>query len=215
MFTYHTHSPSRDYSKIQGDMGAALDYNFLPSQFAARGGYFFPAVIDHPEQYLRKTTDRVKTWLADLRSSGSRTFLLTNSHTDYTDHLMHYAYGQDWMQAFDVVIVNSRKPLFFTASKEDSPFYDVVHAQGKADTPTSLHTIQHSDSAPASESNKALLQDQSNIYKLIFRFFCECIENQRPSIYRTPRNQRQRGRDHSEAEFHSTAWQQRGADRLP
>jgi hypothetical protein len=50
-----------------------------------------------------------------LRAAGIRTFLVTNSKTDYATLLLNYSFGEDWRSVFDIVIMNARKPLFFYA----------------------------------------------------------------------------------------------------
>ncbi len=71
-------------------------------------------------------TTKVKSWLSALRAQGTRLFILTNSHSDYTNHLLTYAHGPDWKSAFDIIIVNGRKPAFFTHDAQSSPFYEGV-----------------------------------------------------------------------------------------
>ena len=66
--------------------------------------------------------------LHKFRSSGKKLFLMTNSYWGYTEKVMHYlldgklqAYP-DWQSYFDLVIVGSRKPGFFSAR---NPFLEV------------------------------------------------------------------------------------------
>jgi HAD superfamily 5'-nucleotidase-like hydrolase len=73
------------------------------------------------------------TTLHKLRSSGKKTFLLTNSLWDYTDAVMRYlldgklaAYAS-WRQYFDIIIVGGAKPAFFT---EKNPFVELDAATG-------------------------------------------------------------------------------------
>ena len=64
---------------------------------------------------------------------GTKVFLLTNSHSDYTSHLMQYAFGEGWAAAFDLIVVSARKPLFFHAVRDDSPFFKAVDDHSKGD----------------------------------------------------------------------------------
>ncbi|MFO0574155.1 MAG: HAD-IG family 5'-nucleotidase [Polyangia bacterium] len=55
-----------------------------------------------------------------FRSAGKRLFLLTNSGYDYTTHVMSYLLDRrmpgysSWRSYFDVIVVDGRKPSFFT-----------------------------------------------------------------------------------------------------
>ena len=48
---------------------------------------------------------------------GKTTFLMTNSPFDIVNAGMIYMLGQDWRRLFDVIIVNAKKPSFFSAKK--------------------------------------------------------------------------------------------------
>jgi hypothetical protein len=48
---------------------------------------------------------------------GKTTFLMTNSPFEIVNAGMIYMLGQDWRRLFDVVIVNAKKPSFFSAKK--------------------------------------------------------------------------------------------------
>ncbi|MDZ4696089.1 MAG: HAD-IG family 5'-nucleotidase [Deltaproteobacteria bacterium] len=66
--------------------------------------------------------------LHKMRSTGKRLFLLTNSAWDYTNPVMQYllddtvATYPGWRNFFDIVVVSSAKPGFFTM---DRPFVDL------------------------------------------------------------------------------------------
>lgn len=45
-----------------------------------------------------------------VRAQGVKLLLLTNSHFDYTQFLMTYAFGSDWKALFDLSIVYAQKP---------------------------------------------------------------------------------------------------------
>ena len=49
--------------------------------------------------------------------SGKTTFLMTNSPFEIVNAGMIYMLGQDWRRLFDIVIVNAKKPSFFSAKK--------------------------------------------------------------------------------------------------
>ena len=77
--------------------------------------------------YIVRDPDLAPT-LHKLRSSGKRLFLLTNSAWDYTDAVMTHLLGgaisayPEWRSYFDIVVVSSRKPSFFT---DRDPFYEI------------------------------------------------------------------------------------------
>ncbi|HEY3359424.1 MAG TPA: HAD-IG family 5'-nucleotidase [Polyangia bacterium] len=79
--------------------------------------------------------------LHKLRSAGKRLFLLTNSLWDYTDHVMRFlldgvmpAYAS-WRSFFDIIVVGSRKPDFFTGR---NPFLEIDEAGREIGRPTAL-----------------------------------------------------------------------------
>jgi 5'-nucleotidase len=77
--------------------------------------------------YIVRDPDLAQT-LHKLRSSGKRLFLLTNSALDYTEAVMSYLLGSalpaypEWRSYFDIIVVSSRKPSFFT---DRDPFYEL------------------------------------------------------------------------------------------
>jgi hypothetical protein len=60
--------------------------------------------------------------LTMLRTSGRSTFIVTNSMWDYTNVVMNFLIGNktgkdidhQWLKYFDVVIVGSAKPKFYS-----------------------------------------------------------------------------------------------------
>ncbi len=71
--------------------------------------------------------------LLDLKHSGKTLLLITNSEWTYTQAMMSYAFdrhlpkGQTFRDLFDVIMVEARKPEFFTAS---NPLYEVMEDSG-------------------------------------------------------------------------------------
>lgn len=66
-----------------------------------------------PERFLEIDPD-LKPWLASLRDNNKETFLITNSPFSLVNAGLIYMFGDDWRQFFDVIIVNAKKPSFFT-----------------------------------------------------------------------------------------------------
>ncbi|MDB4967491.1 MAG: superfamily [Myxococcales bacterium] len=66
--------------------------------------------------------------LHKFRSSGKKTFLLTNSAWDYTDAVMNHLLGAalpaypNWRSYFDITICAGQKPAFFT---DKNPFLEI------------------------------------------------------------------------------------------
>ena len=118
LFYYNTTPPfscfkfHRHFAFSQ-DLGPALDYCFTPSNFATNTGGYFPLIKANPGDYLVPTSAIFKSWLQSLRANGVRLFLLTNSHSDYTNLLLTFCYGRDWPSAFDLVLFNGTKDTFF------------------------------------------------------------------------------------------------------
>jgi HAD superfamily 5'-nucleotidase-like hydrolase len=71
--------------------------------------------------------------LLDLKHSGKLLMLITNSEWSYTRAMMSYAFdrhlpsGKGWRELFDLVVVDARKPSFFTAA---NPMLEVVNDEG-------------------------------------------------------------------------------------
>lgn len=76
-------------------------------------GNYFAAIRNNPEKYIYKRPD-VRQWLEKLRLNKKKLFLATNSRYDYTDLLTSYAFGNDWQNLFDLIIVDCKKPSFFS-----------------------------------------------------------------------------------------------------
>ena len=83
---------------------------------------YFEELKKHPEYFLIKCSENLKSWLLDLRRSGKKVFLLTSSHCDYAQLVMNYCVGEDWRDYFDLIISKAKKPRFF---KEQYPFIKV------------------------------------------------------------------------------------------
>lgn len=86
--------------------------------------------LEKIEQYVVRDP-RLPLLLDRLRSTGAKTFLLTNSEYYYTDAIMKFILrndaNRDWADFFDYVIVDARKPLFF---EEGTVLREVDRATG-------------------------------------------------------------------------------------
>ena len=86
-------------------------------------GLLYNEVSNNIEAYL------VKNSLCDLinhlTNANRKLFLITNSNFHFVDTGMRHLLGFDWQDAFDVVIVEAKKPNFFKTTAR--PFKTVVH----------------------------------------------------------------------------------------
>lgn len=71
---------------------------------------------------MRRDDDLCET-MNNLKKSGKKLFLLTNSLYDYTQVVMTHVYGTNWEDLFDVIIVGACKPAFLTDT--NLPIYRV------------------------------------------------------------------------------------------
>ncbi|CAF3992390.1 unnamed protein product [Rotaria sordida] len=83
-----------------------------------RGNYFSSLRLN-PDKYIYKRLD-VPQWLEKLKKLNKKLFLATNSSFNNTDLLTRYAFGDDWKDLFDLIIVVCKKPSFFSNSKKRS-----------------------------------------------------------------------------------------------
>jgi len=69
---------------------------------------------------------RTEALLVHLRATGKKVFLLTNSEWEYTSAMMNTVLGRDeesgeaWLDLFDLVVVEARKPKYFDAKRGKS-----------------------------------------------------------------------------------------------
>ncbi|GFU91653.1 5'-nucleotidase domain-containing protein 3 [Trichonephila clavipes] len=75
-------------------------------------------------QYLEKLPDMTK-FLNRLKNAGKKMFLITNSPFKFVDTGMTYMIGPGWTDLFDVIVVQARKPKFFTDQSRPFRIYDV------------------------------------------------------------------------------------------
>eukprot|EP00667_Euglena_gracilis_P010335 EG_transcript_10515 len=103
------------------DVFEAFNHLFDWTNFGARTGGYFPALEAAPGRYLEPRPG-LRRWLEALRARGQRLFLCTNSQLDYAALTMEWTFGADWRSLFDVILVNTVKPSFFTSVQ---PFVEV------------------------------------------------------------------------------------------
>lgn len=115
-----TGGPKQPY-KFWPDVLEGLINMYCRDHFAQDKGGYFPAIKRAPDQYIRKTSPQVISWLKRLKEEKT-TFLITGSNADFANFTASYSLGSDWYELFDHIIFFARKPGFFTGSR---PFLGV------------------------------------------------------------------------------------------
>ncbi len=108
-----------DYASLYRGIGRAMDAAHLEGELKAE-------IIADPDRFVVRDDDLVRA-LLDLKDSGKRLFLATNSEWHYTQPMMSYVFDRElprggWRSLFDLVITQARKPSFFEGG---APFLEV------------------------------------------------------------------------------------------
>jgi len=98
---------------IYSDVRACIDRAHPLFHLAAASD---PKIILDQDPKLRPMLDR-------LKKHGKITFLMTNSPFEIVNAGMCYMFGDDWRTLFDIIIVNARKPSFFSAKNRHFRVY--------------------------------------------------------------------------------------------
>lgn len=112
------------YGKLYERVRQVLDASHLEGQLKAE-------IVADPERYVVLDPELALA-LMDLRASGKKLCVITNSEWSYTQAMMSHVFdrfldGRGWRSLFEVVIVGARKPAFFT---ERMPAFEVVDTEG-------------------------------------------------------------------------------------
>lgn len=75
-------------------------------------------------QYLEKN-EMLSIFLKHLKDNGKKMFVITNSPFQFVDNGMKHMIGDDWQSFFDIVVVQARKPKFFTQQSRPFRKYNV------------------------------------------------------------------------------------------
>jgi len=108
-----------DYEKVYTDVREMIDE-------AHRDGSLKSVITSDLGRYIRFDPE-LRVVLEEFRRSGKKLFLLTNSEWAYTDkllqHLMQRGRGAPghWSELFNAVIVDARKPGFFSETNGPEP----------------------------------------------------------------------------------------------
>ena len=118
--------PGKTYMGLFHDVRWAIDT-------AHRQGDMKAEILSHRDFFIPKDP-QLGPALERLRRGGKKVFLLTNSEWAFTDGVLsHMMDGQDeahprWTDHFDLIVVQSRKPLFYTEGTEPKPVPGCDHA---------------------------------------------------------------------------------------
>ncbi|XP_076370821.1 5'-nucleotidase domain-containing protein 3-like isoform X2 [Tachypleus tridentatus] len=77
------------------------------------------------ENYLEKN-EELSLFLQRLQNAGNKMFLVTNSPFKFVHHGMKYMIGPNWREFFDIIIVQARKPNFFTEQHRPVRIFDPI-----------------------------------------------------------------------------------------
>ncbi|XP_034476798.1 5'-nucleotidase domain-containing protein 3 isoform X2 [Drosophila innubila] len=80
-------------------------------------------VMKNTEKYIERNAKLVH-YLKKLQKAGKNLFLVTNSPFSFVNCGMSFLVGPNWRDFFDVVIVQARKPKFFTDESRPIRLYD-------------------------------------------------------------------------------------------
>jgi HAD superfamily 5'-nucleotidase-like hydrolase len=110
---------AENYLQLFRDVRWAIDT-------AHRNGEMKAEILQHRDFFILREP-HLALALDRLKREGKKLFLLTNSDWSFTNGVLaHLLDGQDearphWTDYFDLVVVSSRKPLFFTDTPEPVP----------------------------------------------------------------------------------------------
>ena len=123
-----------DAGKLTGALGYADLYRLVKRSLDAAHmeGELKAEILADPDAFVVDDPDTALA-LLDQRRAGKRLLLITNSEWTYTRPMMAYAFDRHlpgemtWRELFDVVIVDARKPRFFSGG---GPLLEVVDDAG-------------------------------------------------------------------------------------
>lgn len=107
-----------DWRKLYADIRFCID-------LAHRDGGIKTEIMANMGDYIHGHDTQLAQTLHKMRSSGKQLFLITNSFSVYSHHVMtHLLEGvldqyPHWQSYFDIIVTGARKPTFFT---ERAPF---------------------------------------------------------------------------------------------
>jgi HAD superfamily 5'-nucleotidase-like hydrolase len=125
-----------DCTQYLMDQEIPFDHEYLASdvEFVIRKLHTSYAIheeiLSDKERYILPKGN-IGNYFNRLKLAGKKLFVVTNSKFSFVDQCMRHIIGNDWRDLFDVVVVRSRKPTFFTEANR--PFRS---QHPHSDTPT-------------------------------------------------------------------------------
>ncbi|MGE3843828.1 MAG: HAD-IG family 5'-nucleotidase [Vicinamibacterales bacterium] len=113
------------YDALWERVHAALDATHAEGRLKAE-------IVQDPTRYVDPDAE-IALALLDLRESGKKLLLITNSEWPYTRAMMSFCFdrflpvGTTWRDLFELTIVSARKPEFFTSG---GPLLSIVSEEG-------------------------------------------------------------------------------------
>jgi 5'-nucleotidase len=112
-----------DHTSLENVRTASMELNFelmwqdvrAATELVHRGSEMREKTLADLDKYVRKDA-KLERLLTTLRQREKKTFLLTNSHYDFSNAIMTYLLGDKWKSFFDIAIVAASKPSFFSGS---------------------------------------------------------------------------------------------------
>ncbi|XP_060583204.1 5'-nucleotidase domain-containing protein 3-like [Ruditapes philippinarum] len=100
-------------------------------------GQLHSTIMGNLDKYL-ENGPHIKKILERLANAGKKLFIITNSGFPFINSGMKYMVGENWIDLFDVVVVNARKPKFFNENTRPFRLYDPQNEN-------SWHRVKHLD----------------------------------------------------------------------
>jgi len=112
-------SEPREYSEIFADVCDGHDYFY--DKFDAQGPEWFANIRSNPSAFVLPRPGFLE-FFQELRRSGVKIHLATNSRLEFTELLLNEMIGPKWREQFDLALVRMRKPRFFTENASFGEF---------------------------------------------------------------------------------------------
>lgn len=112
--------------RVTDDTSSSLNFDLIFNEIRTAmdtihsDGSLKNEIVAHMHDYIEQN-DEIYIALQKLKSDGKKLFLLTNSSYAYSDLVLNYVFGdnknagQKWLDIFDIIIVEAKKPHFFTS----------------------------------------------------------------------------------------------------
>lgn len=117
---------NKSYYDIMDDVKESWEFNYRVNNEEFRkgnySGYFFPIALKRPEEIVYKQQKKILKKLNDVRSKGVLLFISSNSTFEVADILMKESLGDHWLDHFDFVMYENKKPSFFRRDGEIAHF---------------------------------------------------------------------------------------------